>query len=257
MKLQSIFLAIVFTIYTSIAFANADKQPTMKMEIIEGAHSKGFPFTIKITDIKTGKPITEDDLQVAHTKKLHLLVIDPSLTEYYHVHPTANTDGSWTGYFVPNKFNYRVWADVTRKDTGKQEYVVADIHNPTQEKIKIDQTVNLTSTVSEYKFELALDGELKAGEATMANITVSKNGKPFEMLEPVMGAFAHVVGFNEDYKSIMHIHPMGKEPETENEHGGAVLEFHIEPEKAGFIKLFAQFRINDKDVFVPFGVMVK
>jgi len=106
-------------------------------------------------------------------------------------------------------------------------------------------------------FALTLDGEPKAGSPLMGNITVTKDGQPFALLEPVMGAFSHVVGFTEDYNSVMHIHPMGKEPTSDTERGGPKLEFHIEPKKAGFVKLFAQVRIGGKDIFAPFGIIVK
>ncbi len=270
MKLLPALSALAFLLSANHSFADGDghdhhtkheavkAENTMKFEIIEQAHSQGFPFTVKLTDIKTGKTISEADLKTVHTQKLHLLVVDPSLSEYHHIHPTANADGSWNSYFVPASHdNFRVWADVTRADTGKQEYIIADIHNPMQEKAVIDKTVKLSAEVEGYKFDLKIDGELKNGEETMASITVSKDGKPFAGLEPVMGAFAHLVGFSEDYKTIMHIHPMGKEPEKSSERGGSVLEFHISPQASGFIKIFAQFRIEGKDIFAPFGVMVK
>jgi hypothetical protein len=102
------------------------------------------------------------------------------------------------------------------------------------------------TTVDGYTFTLALDGEPKAGAPVMGNVVITKDGQPFTGLEPVMGAFAHVVGFTEDYNSVLHVHPMGKEPSNDAERGGPKLEFHIEPEKAGFVKLFAQVRIGGK-----------
>lgn len=285
MKLLKTILAVFYIVYANNAFAcigdkygttdcleqtdthehkhEAEKKPeaekiqnTVKLEMVEQAHHKEAIYTVKLTDIKTGKLITDADLKTVHTKKLHLLVVDPSLTEYHHLHPVYGKNGEWTVYFLPEKTSkFRVWADITPVK-GNHEYMMTDIGTANQE-YKIDKTVNTTATNGEYKFDLSLDGKLKAGVATMAKIKVSKNGKPFNQLEPVMGAYAHVVGFVEDYKSIMHIHPMGKEPETADERGGDVLEFHIETEKAGFVKLFAQFKIDGKDVFVPFGVMVK
>ncbi len=72
-----------------------------------------------------------------------------------------------------------------------------------------------------------------------------------------MGTLAHLMGFYADYSSILHIHPMGKEPSKDSERGGSQLMFHIEPQKAGFVKLFAQFRINGKDIYVPFGILIR
>ena len=160
--------------------------------------------------------------------------------------------------FTPLKNgSYRVWADVIPVATGKQEYVQADMGSPAEEKASIDKATSMTATVEGYTFTLALDGEPKAGAPVMGSVTVNKDGQPFTQLEPVMGAFAHVVGFTEDYNSVLHVHPMGKEPSSDAERGGPKLEFHIEPEKAGFVKLFAQVRIGGKDIFAPFGVNVK
>lgn len=36
---------------------------------------------------KDGSPVLLSDLEEAHTKKLHLLIIDRSLTDYHHEHP--------------------------------------------------------------------------------------------------------------------------------------------------------------------------
>lgn len=220
---------------------------------------KTTQVTVKLNSVADGKPISFEGLKEAHTKKLHLLIVDPSLADYHHIHPTAGKNaGEYVFDFAPKKNgSYRVWADVIPVATGKQEYVMADMGTAAKEKAAISKATVMTSTVDGYSFTLALDSEPKAGAAVMGNITVTKDGKPFTQLEPVMGAFAHVVGFTEDYNSVLHIHPMGKEPTSDTERGGPKLEFHIEPEKAGFVKLFAQVRIDGKDVFAPFGVTVK
>lgn len=220
---------------------------------------KTTQVTAKLSAVVDGNPLTLDDLKEAHTKKLHLLIIDPSLTDYHHIHPVAGKNsGEYVFSFTPLKNDgYRVWADVIPVATGKQEYVRTDMGSPAKDKANIDKASSMTATVEGYTFTLALDGEPKADSPVMGNITVAKDGQPFTQLEPVMGAFAHVVGFTEDYNSVLHVHPMGKEPTSDTERGGPKLEFHIEPEKAGFVKLFAQVRIDGKDIFAPFGIIVK
>lgn len=244
------------------AHKEAKAQNSVKLELKPAsafAVGKTTQVTLKITNMTDGKPLTLDDLKEAHTKKLHLLIVDPSLTDYHHIHPIAGKNaGEFVFDFTPKKSeSYRVWADVIPVGTGKQEYVMADMGSAAKDKAAINKASSMTSTVDGYTFTLALDSEPKAGSAVMGNITVTKDGKPFTQLEPVMGAFAHVVGFTEDYNSVMHIHPMGKEPTSETERGGPKLEFHIEPKKAGFVKLFAQVKIDGKDVFAPFGMEVK
>lgn len=229
-------------------------EPAASLEV-----GKTTQVTVKLNAIADGKPLTLDDLKEAHTKKLHLLIIDPTLTDYHHIHPVAGEKpGEYVFDFTPLKNDrYRVWADVIPVATGKQEYVQTDMGTPTKEKTGIDKVASMTTTVDGYTFTLALDGEPKAGAPVMGSVTVAKDGQPFMQLEPVMGAFAHVVGFTEDYNSVLHVHPMGKEPTSDTERGGPKLEFHIEPEKAGFVKLFAQVRIGGKDIFAPFGINVK
>lgn len=220
---------------------------------------KTTQVTVKLNAIADGKPLTFDDLKEAHTKKLHLLMIDPSLSDYHHIHPVAGKNpGEYVFDFTPLKNDsYRVWADVIPVATGKQEYVQTDMGSPAEEKASINKATSMAATVEGYTFTLALDGQPKAGAPVMGSVTVTKDGQLFSQLEPVMGAFAHVVGFTEDYNSVLHVHPMGKEPDSDAERGGPKLEFHIEPEKAGFVKLFAQVRIGGKDIFAPFGITVK
>jgi hypothetical protein len=214
-------------------------------------------LTLRLTSRVTGKPLTFADLKEVHTQKLHLLVIDPTLTDYQHLHPVEGQNaGEFVVDFTPRKSGmYRVWADVVPVATGQQEYIRADLGAVDPAAKPLSVLTNAT-TVEGYTFTLTFDTPAKAKAATMGTLTVTKEGTPFAQLEPVMGAFAHVVGFPVDFQSVVHIHPMGKEPENANERGGATLMFHIEPEKVGFIKMFAQVRINGKDIFAPFGINV-
>ena len=69
----------------------------------------------------SGKPIAPEDLLVSHTRLLHLLIIDPWLNDYQHVHPEpAARAGDWTFAFTPKREgNYRVFADFTPAATGQ------------------------------------------------------------------------------------------------------------------------------------------
>ncbi len=243
---------------------HAEVKPSnsVKLELLPASPliaGKTTQVTARLASVADNTPLTLDDLKEAHTKKLHLLIVDPSLSDYHHIHPVAGKiAGEYTFDFTPLKNDsYRVWADVIPVTTGKQEYVQADIGTAAKNESAIDETTSFVSTVDGYTFTLALESEPKAGAAVMGNITVTKDGKTFSQLEPVMGAFAHVVGFTEDYNSVLHVHPMGKEPTSDTERGGPKLEFHIEPKTAGFVKLFAQVRIGGKDIFAPFAIMVK
>jgi hypothetical protein len=212
--------------------------------------------SLYIQDSKA-KPVDVSQFEVVHTKPVHLLIIEPGLKDYHHEHPTQKAKGMYGFSFTPNTAcGYRMWADVQLKG-GHQHYYPVDIKGAEVCDVPIDKSVNLETSSQGYDFKLALESDLTIGSAVLASLMISKDGRPVDFLEPVMGAFAHMVGFYEDYESIAHIHPMGKEPTEDSERGGPSLRFHIEPEQAGYLKLFAQVQIDGKQVFVPFGLMIE
>ncbi len=220
----------------------------------------GEPTTLTLSlTAKNGKPVAPADLQVAHTEKLHLLIVDPSLSDYHHVHPKPGPNpGTYIFTLTPKKAGeYQVFADLLPTATQQQQYVSARF-TVAGTPSAMEKAVNSTATVAGYTFALQFaDGKIIAGQPGMARLTVTDaDGQSVAQLEPVMGAFVHMVGFNEDRSEIAHIHPMGKEPATAAERGGPTLEFHINFATSGYKKLFAQVKIDGKPVFAPFGINV-
>lgn len=215
-------------------------------------------FTLSLAT-KDGKPVTLADLSVAHTEKVHLLVVDPSLTDYHHEHPRpGSAPGTYTFALTPKKAGeYKVFADLLPVATNRQEYATASF-TVTGTPMTADKTVNKTATAAGYTFALKFEEEPPtAGHPHKARLTVTgPDGKPFAKLEPVMGAFAHLVGFNADRTEIAHIHPLGQEPATTAERGGPTLEFQTNFAAGGHQKLFVQVQIDGKSVFAPFGIEV-
>ena len=76
-----------------------------------------------------GDPVLPSDLIETHTKKVHLLIVDSSLTDYHHEHPVLTRNpGEYSFSFTPGKpGSYRVWADVRPYPLGLQEYAMTDI----------------------------------------------------------------------------------------------------------------------------------
>ncbi len=63
---------------------------------------KTTQVTLKLNAVADDKPLTFDDLKEAHTKKLHLLVVDPTLSDYHHIHPVAGKNlGEYVFDFTP------------------------------------------------------------------------------------------------------------------------------------------------------------
>ncbi len=265
-----LLLSILFISFPTLAHEEMKKMDmehsastnTLKLEMISPALlevGREAKLTLKLSEAVNNKPVPFEKLKEAHTKRFHLLVIDETLTDYHHVHPVPDKKtGEYSFSFVPNKKgNYRIWADVIPIATGKEEYIIADLKGKEAAKGNIEKKSSNKVIVDGLTFELLFDTELKAGSQAMGKVKITKGKKPVTNLQPIMGAFAHIVAFNEDRESIVHIHPMGKEPESASDRGGPELDFHIEPKKAGFNKLFVQVNVNGKEVFAPFGVVIK
>jgi len=238
-------------------------QATVRSEVLPAEKrvaGKSVASVIRVTGTD-GKPISLDQLEVAHTEKIHLLVIDQSVTDYHHLHPVAgDKPGEYRFDFAP-KFGgtYHIWADLLPKATGKQEYshTTVKVEGPA---VTPNNSVNTTAEVEGYRFELTTQANapLQAGKATMVKVRVTgPDGQAFSKLEPVMGAFAHMVAFPADLSSVTHIHPMGAEPKSSGERGGPDLTFHVEPGKPGPHKFFLQTQIGGKEKYAAFGLNVE
>ena len=229
---------------------------TTKVPLQAGQMAEGILRLIK----KDGLPVVLSDLKDAHTKKIHLLIIDPSLTDYHHEHPAPTaTPGEYTFSFTPRKPGpYRAWADLVPAANDTQEYAMTDIAASTPGELISERDVKMQDEVEGLKYEIVFNkAKLPVGDAAKGKLRIIQHdGKVFAQLEPIMATYAHLVVFGEDYKSIVHIHPMGAEPTAETDQGAGSLEFHIEPEQPGLMRLYAQVQIGGGLKFARFTLNV-
>ena len=207
-----------------------------------------------------GDPVLLSDLIETHTKKIHLFIIDNSLSDYHHEHPEpTRTLGEYSFTFTPAKpGGYRVWADLRPSPLGLQEYAMTDIPAETSGAPLTNRELNTRASVDGLNYEVVFDQKtIQVGKPASARLRVTnKKGESFTELEPVMAAFAHLVGFNEDYKTVLHIHPKGAPVLDPAARGGPELEFQIYTLRPGFYRLFAQVQIDGRSRFAPFGFKV-
>lgn len=212
---------------------------------------------------KDGKPVLLSDLLVMHTEPIHLLIEEPSFGDYHHEHPVAtDTPGEYAFSFTPKKTSpYRIWADIVPSATGVQEMPFTDLRSSGQAATITDTASTFTSTVDGYQFALTFANgnhlPIAAGQTHKMAITITDpNGQPMKSLEPFMTAFAHLVGFYDDYQTVVHLHPAGGDILNPAARGGPALGFQFFPPKAGFIRMYCQVQIGGKMLFAPFNVNV-
>jgi hypothetical protein len=238
-------------------------EPTMKMTFTAPPLVVGQPATVIMHLAKSdGAPVRLDDLLEMHTKKIHLLINDHSLSDYHHEHPEpTDTAGEYRFTFTPARPGpYRVWADVVPASSSVQEYDIADLPADTTPAPVSDRDTKLSTTVDGRRFDLSFQtngAPIRAGETIIGTIYITDtDGKGCASLEPLMGAFAHVVGFSEDGKSVLHIHPYGKDPTGADDRAGPAFAFKFYAPASGFLRLYCQVHIDGHDIFAPFNLNV-
>jgi hypothetical protein len=206
------------------------------------------------------EPVTMGELIETHTRKIHLLIVDGSLKDYHHEHPQpTSTPGDYAFDFTPMKPGpYLAWADLRPTPLGLQEYEKAIIAGTGESEPVTDKGPRYAGDANGLHFQLTLSRPaIKVGEPTGATLKVTlPDGSKFDELEPVMAAFAHLVGFNEDKETVLHMHPIGAPITDEKLRGGPELNFKVYATKSGFVRLFAQVQVRGQPVCVPFNLRV-
>jgi hypothetical protein len=223
----------------------------------------------------TGKPVGPADLLVAHTQKLHLLIVDPTLTDYQHVHPLPGPHpGEWTFQFDP-RFGgrYRLFADFMPTATGRGLYASTDLAvtgpvgpvidraaprpavGPTTE-VNPKSADSTTVVVDGYRFTLASAAPLRANRPADLALSVTRPDGGRVPLEPIMGAFAHLVAFDEARSGFAHLHPNETDLARPPDAVAPRLTFKVTIPRAGRYAIWAQVKLGGREVFAPFWVEV-
>lgn len=239
--------------------------PIVRAEIIAERPlevGKSAQLRIRLLFSSDGQPVELGDLEETHTRKVHLLIVDLSQTDYHHEHPEPVAPGEYAFSFTPAKPDtYRVWADLKPVRTHIEQYSVADIpsNTPGQTQLDVNEPGNRHAEIDGYKFDLSFGSPLLREKDTIPGVlhVTGPDNQPFTRLQVVMGAFGHFVGYSEDFASVLHVHPVGRQPEGQDSLGGPDLPFYFRSNTAGVVRFFAQVRIGGRDFFPRFVISVQ
>lgn len=243
------FIPVVAVRSPVVVTLQADREPARDQEL---------KFTLKLATA-SGKPVAPEDLIVAHTRKLHLLIVDPTLNDYQHVHPEpGRRAGEWVFTLTPQRAGtYRVFADFTPAATQRGLYASADFTVPGTVATVVREP-NTTAQVARFNFELVTPASFQAGKVADLKFRIESQGreKVPVPLQPVMGAFAHLVAFDEARSGFAHLHPnetdLSKPPDALRPE----LSFKVTIPAPGRYVIWAQVNLGGSEVFVPFWVDV-
>lgn len=214
--------------------------------------------TVRMTTANN-KLIAPEDLVVMHTRKLHLLIADPSLTDYQHLHPEpTRVPGEWSFTFTPKLGGiYRIFADFTPAATNRSLYANVDLvvagEQLSTPELAAAMTPSWIGQRDAYRLELVPGTrQIRAGQATDLKFSVTNTGGGAVGLEPVMDAYAHLVAFDTARSGFAHLHPMDADLGVAPDSIKPTLSFKITIPAAGRYVIWAQLKINGREKFVPF-----
>src|SRR5699024_5617830 len=153
-----------------------------------------------------------------------------------------NDGGTWT---IPWQWDaagsYRVFADFVPAETGEgltlsTSVQVGGDYDPAP------ATEPVTTTTVDG-FDVSVEGDLTAGEASQLTMTVTRGGEPVTELEPYLGAFGHLVALRDGDLAYLHVHPHGDEPQA-GETSGPEIVFEATAPTEGRYLLYLDFQVD-------------
>jgi Heavy metal binding domain len=174
-----------------------------------------------ILNPKTGEQVKQ--FQIMHDKLYHLFVVSQDLSEFQHIHPKHETDGSFTIETVlPRAGQYKIYSDFYPADGApqvlQQNLMTAGYKSDLVSAMpRLTPDTSLTKVVDGMKIELKLEpSQIISGQpATLKyHITNAKTGEPVGDLAPYLGAWGHTLILSEDQSDYVHSHPEETVPEA-------------------------------------------
>jgi hypothetical protein len=210
----------------------------------------------------SGKPIAPEDLLVVQTRLVHLMIVDPSLDDYQHVHPQpGRRAGEWNFSFRP-RFGgaYRIFADFTPVATGRGLYSETEmsVGGPPSPAAAGSQAPSWGAEAGGYRFALSPASlPIRAGSPADLRLVVSRaDGGPVP-LEPVMGAYAHLVAFDAARSGFAHIHPNPADAARLPDPLRPALSFRLMIPSPGRYVIWTQVNLAGVETFAPFWFEVR
>ena len=181
---------------------------------------RGVQFAFRVVDAE-GRAVR--DFDVAHAKKMHLIVASRDLSEFHHLHPALDEQGVWrTTLRAARPGGYVAFADFTR--AGERTVLRSDLFAPGRVVAKPIPREWPHAEVDGYEVLAARH------EDGMLSFAVTRDGERVR-LQPYLGANGHLVVLRAGDLEYLHVHP----------HGDG-LAFENEFPTAGTYRGFLQFR---------------
>lgn len=212
-------------------------------------------------------PMPVSDLEIEHTKLMHVIGVRDDMNEFFHIHPQpTSTPGILiVDHIFSHPGYYKIWSQV-KKDgvVHTVGYPTIDVQGEGNRSHK-EVSFGRNMIVGDYQVVLKLDEPAVKGVETSLSFDIhTLTGKEVEV-EPYIGADMHLAVIKDDLTQFIHAHPEGHDMDMNEQHGalrvineakahgaeeenvvsGAAnktISFHVVFPESGLYRMYAQFR---------------
>ena len=228
----------------------------MELDSSEGAQPGEALEVVLTLETDGGMPIAPHELAITHTEKMHVMLVDPSLEDYHHVHPEAEgLSGQYHFSFTPRRSGtYAVFTEVVPLRSRQQVIATGEILT---EGIPTEQQFNMESVseVGGLRFELSgLPESLDTNRDYRFELDISDQQGGAVELEKIMGAKGHMVAFDAEKRGFAHMHPIDS---VSGAADSDELAFLFNVPNPGWYRVFAQVQVAGREVFGRFDLLVE
>lgn len=251
-KVISLIALAFFAGTPQFALAHEEEsRVAIEADITTPMQAGAIAYKFELVDTKTNQVLKDSDLAITHEKILHVLVYDPALQEFQHVHPEFDGQFWVVDLSFARNGNYWFWVQGELASDGEE------FSSSRRVEIFGGQSAWPTPPVlsdvrssSDGSSTVLLSGQtLHAGQMLMLDVTLGRNDGTQPVNTPYLGAFAHIIAVPEDADSLIHVHPMNGSNANEG-------MLHITFPQAGFYRLWVQFMDDGALKIVPLSVQV-
>lgn len=200
------------------------------------------------------------NLQIEHTKPMHLMVVSRDLAEFDHIHPQPVPGSVFrVAHTFAHGGHYRLYADYTPFGAANRiEAFDVDVHGPSRPAVPLVATTAWSANLEGLKMVMTTDKPLHTGDDITFTATMSDaaTGAPVHNLLPYLGAWAHIAIISEDTQDFLHVHPTedARQPAATYRNGPSpdVIRMQTGFRRPGLYKMWIQVQRGKRVIAVPF-----
>lgn len=214
------------------------------------------------------------DYVLNHEKLFHLFIVSRDMTEYQHIHPVLERDGSFVVETVlPQAGLYKMHADFFpvggQLQVLHRELSTAAGHRRRAARVPVSAAAalapdaSLVKTVEGMRISLELGDTIAPVAGSLVSLkyrlTDERTGEPVRDLEPYLGAWGHTLILNADQSEYLHSHPTEMLPDSADRatlRGGPQVEFRAMFPAPGDYRIWTQFQRAGQVTTVFFTIRV-